>query len=239
MIYCHGSVISYRCFTMSDAQTIWRKRVIIILIALVFLYILTSKFTWIVRDQMQQMHSGPVALNGVTVKQTFVAEQDNLFRIDLYMASFSKHHSGEMELIIGKSGSSKVLRRSIVKASAIKDNQFLPFVFRPISDSKNKRFFFKVKGQFWPQDVSVWFYSVEDSYPSGAGYVNSRSLGGDLKFSTLSKVPLGKAALVVLSRISHGKPSFFGFALFYVVLFACYILAISFFIVHMLSLGKG
>lgn len=225
---------------MSNATSIWRKRVIVLLLIVVGLYFVGSKLKVTVRDQVQQMHSGPLILNGRAVGQTFVAKRDNLCRIDVYMATSSSRHSGEIELILLDPRSSKVLRSVAVKGSAVKDNQYLSFVFEPIRNSKGETFYFKIKGKLLkPRDVAVWFFSVEDTYPSGAGYVEGRRLGGDLKFSSLSRVSLSHAVSEIFHRVAQGKPSFTGLSFFYAILLASYLLVLALFLAYALPLSRG
>lgn len=183
-------------------------------------------------DAAQQMHNtpSPAISSDVTIGQTFTPDRDNISRIDVYFAALSRSHSGKIVFRLRKdSGKGKVIVTQLRDALDLKDNHYYSFVFPSIKNSKGKTYFFSIKAvNLEPKDVLVWYYSGDNAYPYGSGFVNKKLLNGDLQFNTYFKVPFTEGFKIALSRIAKNKPIVLNWPFFYIVIFAVYFVGVIF-----------
>lgn len=125
-------------------------------------------------------------VGGKTIGQSFVSF-NKLSAVAVLIGTFQRHNSGNVIFHL-KSWPASKNQTDIsvsVNASEIKDNQFHVFTFRPIIDSKNKRFYFYVDSpKSVPGNAVAIWYSSKDNYSAGSMYVNGSPSSGDLAFMT-------------------------------------------------------
>lgn len=183
-------------------------------------------------DAAQQMHNtpSPAISSDVMVGQTFTPDRNNISRIDVYFAALSRSHSGKIVFQLKKDSSrGKVITTQMRDVSDLRDNHYYSFAFPSIKNSKGKTYFFSIKAvNLEPKDVLVWYYSGDNAYPYGSGFVNKKPLNGDLQFNTYFKVPFTQGFKIALSRITKNKPIVLNLSFFYIFIFAVYFLGVMF-----------
>lgn len=157
----------------------------------------------------------------VVVGQTFVAEHDNLSGIAVMFATYSGRSTTTgvefhlRELV----DSHEDLRRQIVEARDLRDNQFYRFSFEPIPNSRERTFFFYVVS---PRGAAGNAVTVDvdsrDPYHRGSAYIAHRAASAltdssilarsgkptlDLAFATYHTVPVRVAVARTISSIGR------------------------------------
>ncbi|MBI4744265.1 MAG: hypothetical protein HY776_05545 [Actinobacteria bacterium] len=183
-------------------------------------------------DAAQQMHNtpSPAISSDVMIGQTFVPDRDNISRIDVYFAALSRNHKGKIIFSLRKdSRRGRIIFTQSKDALDLKDNHYYSFVFPPVKNSKGKTYFFSIKAvNLEPKDVFVWYYSGDNAYPYGSGFVNKKLLNGDLQFNTYFKVPFTEGFKIALSRITKNKPIVLNWPYFFIFIFAVYFVGVIF-----------
>jgi len=201
------------------------KKLVIILSIFALVWLLLNLAVPI-RDATQQIHNNPTpVISSLPIGQTFISEHNGLYRVDIFFATFSRIHRGQVNFHLKKTPTSfQDLRSASIDASKIKDNHYASFVFSPIKKSKDKAFFFSIDSTaLEPKDIFIWYYSLESVYPGGQGFIGSKRLGGDLKFDTYYRAPLYQWLEVASGKISQNKPFILRNPFFYLFLFLSYL----------------
>jgi len=189
------------------------------------------------RDQTQPMHNAVLSLDKKPVGQSFTAKRGQLYRLDVFMAVSSPPKAGELTLLLSESTSSSTIRKAVVPASQIKNNRYLSFAFEPIRNAKDRQFFFRLTpGNFDAKNMYVWFYSSQEVYPPGKGFLGMGELDGDLQFSSFSRTSVLEAGKTVFSAVADKKPFPLNLAIIYAFLVGLYLLAVGFLLAKVLSM---
>ncbi len=116
--------------------------------------------------------------------QTFVANDNNLSGLALYLSTYSAHRVNDYSLLL-KSSNCKSVLREVKLSLRVNDNAFRRIEFNPITESRNKTFCFTVV----PTDPSAQplalQLSKETSYLAGKLTRANKSLQHDIVFQLL------------------------------------------------------
>ena len=164
------------------------------------------------------------------IGQTFVAQRNNLARIDVNMAAYGRDNDKNIYFRLWEQIPKRKLIAEIeFNASEVKDNAYKTIKFKPIRHSKGKKYalFFSSPGSNPDNSISVWM-NEDNIYREGDFLLNNTPSGGDLTFRVYSK----RSIIKELGRIVRNYSGIFGSKFFL-------ILSILFFeVVQILFLAK-
>ncbi len=179
---------------------------------------LTAQTTF---DQEIGLHSS------LKVGQSFVAEADSLYRLDLLLA---RRGPNSQPVVLHLQAAPAPASDEVtveINASLLEDlsspirrpHVYRPFTFSPLSGSAGKKFLFYVESPLSTAENPVLVeYQSQDAYPEGEGYTNSAALSGDLAFKAYyaGAGPVPTAALL-LTRLTEQRPFPLSENAFYVI----------------------
>lgn len=126
-------------------------------------------------------------------KQTFMAENDNLAGVGLLVGTFREIGNPAVFTFKLFDDKENLLREKEIKASLFRDNSYFPISFKPISNSKNKRFSFSIEGPNVSRKNHIAVrLSGYDQYREGNHFDNGLKRSGDLAFYLQYYKPLTK-----------------------------------------------
>jgi 4-amino-4-deoxy-L-arabinose transferase-like glycosyltransferase len=184
---------------------------------------------------------GPEIYGEHTVGQTFVARHDNLSRIDVRMATYTRSQLYPVVFVLKESPAAQVeLARVIAPPLAVQDNAFYPFSFAPIPNSAGRSYYFEIRSPKAPAErpVTVW-YQPGDVYVDGEGYVEGGPVAdADMTFRTYYHLgSLGQAFSYFRSRLPEGKPGIWGEPFFYDTFLVLYAILLGMLFLSLLRLA--
>ena len=141
------------------------------------------------RDVVVDYADRPVGeiVAGLRIEQSFVPNHDRLCAIGVSMATYGgRARDCRVVFSLRAAGSKNVVDDKIVPCSAIADNAWVRFDFRPLDGSKGQTLVLSVEspnGQ--PGNAAtIWMASVPGIYPDGALSANGVPIPGSLRFMT-------------------------------------------------------
>ena len=154
------------------------------------------------------------------IGQTFVAERDDLCRIDLKLGTHGRENDKTVFFRLWQITPRKMLVANVeLDASAVKNNLYNPVRFSPVRDSEGREFYFILYSPKSTPDNSICAWMNEKNiYAGGNLMLNDRPQLGDLVFRAYSKRPV----YTELGRIVRNYSGVFGekiFLIFAIVLF--------------------
>lgn len=162
---------------------------------------------------------------GQTVGQTFVAESDNLCRVDIMMGTLGRQNDRDLVFKLHQLGeTSTAVRTTTVNAAGLLNNLYNAFVFEPVRKSKDKTFslILSSPGSRPENSVCAWMNS-RDIYRKGTMLVNGAPARGDLVFRVYAKRPIFRE----LQRIIKNNPGILG-KRWFLILCICLFEGVSF-----------
>jgi hypothetical protein len=118
----------------------------------------------------------------ISIKQSFIAEHANLFRVNVQLSTWARLNHCEATLIL-RDDKDKVVASQKVDCRTIIDNAFHRFDFEPIADSQGRMYYIEVSSSGTnPNSITAW-KSSHDVYPLGKLYINGKENTGDLAIS--------------------------------------------------------
>ncbi len=150
-----------------------------------------------------------------TVGQSFIAEKDYLSRIEIMLGTYTRTNNQDIFFQLREINSNgEVLVQKTFNASEVQDNLFHPIQFRPIRESKGKKYYFTLSSPLSSRQNSIcaWM-NKENIYPAGEYFFRGSKKEGDLVFRAYSKRPV----ITELDRIVRNYPGIFGKRWFLVV----------------------
>lgn len=168
------------------------------------------------------------------VGQTFVADYDNLDRIDVLFATYARQNTHEIIFHLRENSTYKDITTIKINANDIQDNVMHSFRFDPINDSKGKQYYFFIESPSSIDGNAVTVRIQKNSnYNQGELVLNDSFTTGDIIFKPYFKTNLKEYTDILLARILLNKPSFFSESFVYVIvafyLFFMFILMIFLF----------
>ena len=167
---------------------------------------------FIAAQQVQATGLWDELIDGETFGQTFISTGDDLYRIDLGMATFARANSAPVifHLRNGPESNTDISTITLL-ASEIQNDRPTSFEFPPLPDSKGKSYYFFIESpQATPGDAITVYASGLDQYPDGMAYRNGKTESADLVFTAYSRVSFNLSGLWgdLRSRISQDIPFF-------------------------------
>jgi len=151
-------------------------------------------------------------VGGKTFGQSFVSDLDNLYRIDLSTATFSRVNSAPVIFYLKDSPQANTAIRSItLPGPEIQNDRPTSFVFEPITSSAGKSFYFVIESpEATPGNAITVYASEYDQYPRGEAYRNTQIVNGDLAFTAYSREPFTFSSILrgTTSRAAQDVPFF-------------------------------
>jgi hypothetical protein len=117
-----------------------------------------------------------------SIKQSFVAEHDNLFDINVQLGTFDRVNECEVTLALFDDANNIVASRQLDCRSII-DNTFYSFDFKPIEHSKGKTYMLEISSNGTGRNSITAWKSSNDVYPPGKLYKNGIEDIGDLSIA--------------------------------------------------------
>ncbi len=128
-----------------------------------------------------------------TIGQTFIAEHNNLYSLEVRLATYNRINTGEFMFYL-KSGEPRKedIYSFIGDMSKVQDNRFFRFTFPKIKSSKGKKYFFYFEAsQAEPGNaITIWANS-RDFYKNGEKMIDGVPSQGDLVFKTEYELGMG------------------------------------------------
>jgi len=143
---------------------------------------------WRVEIQGRQMKLLGELVEGHSVGQEFVAQQDNLCRIDLLMATYLRTNTQDIIFHLKESpDADEDLALIRVNGSQIQHDRYHSFSFPPLADSRQRSYYFYLEspGSIQGDAVSVW------AFMDGERIENGRPAKGQLVFAPFYQTRFG------------------------------------------------
>ena len=118
----------------------------------------------------------------ISVKQSFVAEQDHLSIINVRMGTWDRVNQCEAVLTLFDNANEMVAERKL-DCQLIVENAFYSFDFEPIQNSKGKLFYLQISSNGTTRNSITAWKSANDVYPPGKLYRNGEEETGDLSIA--------------------------------------------------------
>jgi len=159
-----------------------------------------------------------------TVGQTFVAESDNLCRVDILMGTLARPNDGNLTFRLYRLGEQvENVRTTTVNAAGLINNFYNPFVFKPVPESKKRIFSLILSSPgSWPDNSVCAWMNNKNIYRKGSALINGSPARGDLVFRVYAKRPI----FTELHRIVKNRPGILGQAWFF-ILCVCFFEGVS------------
>jgi len=143
-----------------------------------------------------------------TVGQSFMAERDYLSRIEIMLGTYAKRNNKDVIFLLRELNSKgEVLVQKTFNALEVQDNLFHPIQFRPVRESKGKKYYFELRSPLSsPQNSICAWMNMDNIYPLGEYFFKGSRKRGDLVFRAYSKRPI----IAELDRIVRNYPGIFG-----------------------------
>lgn len=134
--------------------------------------------------------------SGIEVRQSLVAERDNLSGINIFLSTYNRSNIGETTINI-MNNDSEILRSVKIKNNEVEDNKYKYITFAPIENIKNKVLFITITSQANKDNaLTIWRDNKTDA--NTKLYVNNVSKEGTLVFDLIyeNKLNLYKIVLI-------------------------------------------
>jgi hypothetical protein len=118
----------------------------------------------------------------VAIRQSFIAEHDDLFNINVQLSTFDRVNQCEVTLTLADE-SSNVLAERELDCQLIVDNAFYNFDFPPIENATGRTFLLEITSNGTGRNSITAWKSSQDVYPSGTLYRNGQEEPGDLSIA--------------------------------------------------------
>jgi hypothetical protein len=117
-----------------------------------------------------------------SIKQSFVAELDNLFDVNVQLGTWDRVNTCEVTLTLSDDRNNVVAERKL-DCTLIVDHAFYNFDFRHIEDSKGKMYSLEISSNGTGKNSITAWKSSQDVYPLGKLYKNEQEETGDLSIA--------------------------------------------------------
>jgi hypothetical protein len=118
----------------------------------------------------------------ISIKQSFLAENPNLFRVNVQLSAWANVDDCEVTLALLDDKASAIASQNI-DCKAIVDHAFYSLNFRPIENSKGKMYYVEVKSNGTSKNSITAWKSSKDVYQLGKLYKNDKEETGDLSIA--------------------------------------------------------
>lgn len=118
----------------------------------------------------------------VSIKQSFVAETANLFKVNVQFSTWARVNLCEVTLTL-LDDSNHVVASDQIDCQKIVDNAYYSFEFQPIKNSQGKMYSIEVQSNGTSKNSITAWKSSSDVYPPGKLYKNGNEETGDLSIA--------------------------------------------------------
>lgn len=168
---------------------------------------------FIAAQQVQATGLWDELVGGETFGQSFVSARDNLYRIDLSMATYARTNSSPVIFHLRNSPESTIDITTIyLPGPEIQNDRSTSFVFPALPDSKGKSYYFFIESpEATSSDAITVYINGRDQYPDGKAYRNGQTVSADLAFTAYSHDSFNLFGLWrdLRSRIAQDVPFFY------------------------------
>jgi hypothetical protein len=185
-----------------------RLTVLFLFILLQFYLIFVKKHDALDLDIAPNKDPTPPIYGIYQIGQTFIAKRDGLARIDIMLGTHGRRNTGSLRFRLWELGTPRQQRADLtIEASEVKNNLYHALRFPPISDSRDKTYYFLLAApQASPDNcLSAWM-NDQNIYREGTYWFRDREAEGDLIFRVYSKRPV----FTELGRIVRNYSGVFG-----------------------------
>ena len=169
-------------------------------------------------------------ISGMSFGQSFISVHDNLYRIDLSTATYSRVNSAPVIFSLKNDPQDIATILSIeLTGSEIQNDRPTSIIFPPIPDSAGKSFYFSIESPDATPGNAITVYANEkNQYADGSAYQNNHMVSGDLVFTAYSRKTFSFLGVLrdIESRVAKDVPFFIFFA--GLIFTVCVILVLSF-----------
>jgi hypothetical protein len=128
-------------------------------------------------------------IGGTSFGQSFVSAHNNLYRIDLSTATYSRVNTAPVIFSLKNNPQDTTTIYSVeLPGLEIQNERPTSFVFPPITDSAGKSFYFSIESPTATPGNAITVYANEQNiYTDGSAYRNQQAVSGDLAFTAYSR----------------------------------------------------
>lgn len=101
------------------------------------------------------------------VEQSFVSNQAGLSEISLFFSTFNRNNSSNTLLFLYEADTHKLVRKTEINNSGIKDNSYNSISFEPIKDSKEKIYILKLTTDTKDPTKAITLWKDNDNLQNG------------------------------------------------------------------------
>lgn len=149
-------------------------------------------------------------IGSVKVGQTFVADSNQLNRMDILFATYARVNTGDIIFHLREKPTTIDITTIKINSILLHDNKMYSFKFEPIPDSKGKQYYFFIESPNSTKENAVTVWILRNSnYTDGKLFLNDNPTAGDMIFRSYHKTTLKVFTDELLSRILLNKPSYF------------------------------
>jgi hypothetical protein len=169
-------------------------------------------------------------IGGTSFGQSFISTDNNLYRIDLSTATFSRTNTAPVIFTLKNIPQDTSSIFSIeIPGPDIQNERPTSIEFPPIHDSAGKSYYFSIESPEGTSGNAITVYANDqDQYPAGSAYQDSQAVSGDLVFTAYSHENFTFPGVMrdIVSRAAQDVP----FLIFWgiLILGVCVSLAFSF-----------
>jgi hypothetical protein len=124
--------------------------------------------------------------------QTFIMNNNNLARLEIMLGTHARDNDKDVTFELWElEPKQRRLEKISLNASAVRDNLYQSFSFKPIKNSKAKKYFFSLSSPDSTPDNSICLWTNEDDLlPLGDYIVNGEATSGEVIFRAYAKRPI-------------------------------------------------
>jgi len=215
----------------------WSVWIFILLAVLLGLIILFSGKIVVYNQVRNTLPAGEI-YGKETIGQTFIANYENLWAVDILMATHRRKVAGEILFYLKRSVETPYsLAQQKVNAERIKDNRFFRYKFPKLEYSKGEKYYFYLEapGAKPGNALTVWAHH-KNRYDEGEKVVDGEKAEGDLVFRTVYNIGLNNKLKLFLHEITRAKPFPLNRSWFYLGFIGLFLLSSAFFLTYLMKI---
>lgn len=218
----------------------WMVFGFVLVLILAWIFLLFSKRIVVYNSYINTVPAGEI-YGEKKIGQTFQAEYDDLWALDVLMATYARKVTGEVIFHLKEGmGDSDDLFQKKVDAAQVIDNRYFRYKFPKIKDSKGKNYYFYFEApEASPGNALTVWANDEDKYFGGEKVINGEPTQGDLIFRTVYDKKLGEKVGMFLNEITRAKPFPLNKDWFYVGFTGLFLLSCSLFLTCLIKVFLG
>jgi len=222
--------------------------VILCILTLVgFLTILLSSLTQIACEGQPINNNAPATeqqqiMGDRLVSQSFVAAQDHMDRIELFLLTYGRKNTHDVNLrLLEVEDDIHPLQgidvfHTTFNAATVSDQTWHTFTFPPIPDSAGKTYLISLDSPNSVDGDAITVGGIErNSYLPGTAYFDSAPVVADMAFRSCYQMTIMERLQVLSAQITAFRPALWGEIWFYGIIFLVYILLLAGFFIKLIG----